>query len=86
MTNSRITRFCACCGRPVVLVRITNPITGRLRFYSDDTSRFFVDRVFLCSEACCASIVKGFGNVEAFQEWVSAPACAASVGTHPGEE
>jgi len=86
VTDSRITRFCACCGRPVVLVRITSPLTGRVRFYSDDMSRFFVGRVFLCSEACCASIVKGFGSVDAFQEWVSAPALAASVGPYPGEE
>lgn len=86
MTSSRITRFCACCGRPVVLVRITNHEEGRTRLYSDDIGRFYYGRVFLCSEECCASILKGFGSLDAFQEWVGASACAAGVGSYPGEE
>ncbi len=86
VTGSKITRFCACCGRPVVLVRITNHVLGRSRLYTDDTGHFYYGRVFLCSEECCASIVKGFGSVDAFQEWVSTPACPAGVGSYPGEE
>ena len=86
MTNCRITRFCACCGRPVTLVRIENKTTGRTRLYTDDTGHHYNGRLFLCSEECCASIVKGFGTVEAFQEWVCAPLCAASAGSHAGEE
>jgi hypothetical protein len=86
VTNSRITRFCACCGRPVTLVRIESRVSGRTRFYSDDTGRFYYGRLFLCSEECCASIVKGFGSVDAFQEWVCAPLCAAGAGSQPGEE
>ena len=86
MTGSRITRFCACCGRPVMLVRIINHESGQIRLYSDDTGAFYYGRVFLCSEECCASILKGFGSVDAFQEWVGAPACATAVGSYPGEE
>ena len=86
MTSNRITRFCACCGRPVTLVRIRSLISGRTRHYSDDTGRFYNGHLFLCSEDCCASIVKGFGSVDAFQEWVCAPACPAGVGIQPGEE
>jgi hypothetical protein len=70
----------------VALVHITNQFTGRARYYSDDIGRFYFGRVFLCSEECCASIVKGFGSVDAFQEWVCTPMCPAGVGTHPGEE
>jgi hypothetical protein len=86
VTDSRITRFCACCGRPVTLVRIASKVSGRTRFFSDDTGQFYNGRLFLCSEECCASIVKGFGSVDAFQEWVCAPLCASSAGAHPGEE
>ena len=86
MIGSRITRFCACCGRPVVLVRIPSHESGRMRLYSDDTGLFYCGRVFLCSEECCASILKGFGSVDAFQEWVGAPASTAAVGSCPGEE
>ena len=84
--SSRITRFCACCGRPVNLVRISSQVSGRTRFYTDDIGRFYLGRLFLCSEECCASIVKGFGSVDAFQEWVCASACTAGIGSVPGEE
>lgn len=86
MIGRKVTRFCACCGRPVVLVRLTNHRDGRMRVYSDDIGTFYDGRVFLCSEECCASILKGFGSVDAFQEWVGAPACIAGVGSYPGEE
>jgi hypothetical protein len=86
VTSSRITRFCACCGRPVPLVRIISEFSGKTRYYSDELGHFYFGRLFLCSEECCASIVKGFGSVDAFQEWVCAPTCPAAVGPHPGEE
>jgi hypothetical protein len=86
MSGSRITRFCACCGRPVVLVRITSAVSGRTRYYSDEVGRFYNGRLFLCSEECCASILKGFGSVDAFQEWVCAPPCSVGSGSQPGEE
>jgi hypothetical protein len=86
VSSSRITRFCACCGRPVALVRITSLQSGRTRYYSDELGRFYYGRLFLCSEECCASIVKGFGSVDAFQEWVCAPTCSTGVGSRPGEE
>ncbi len=86
VTSGRITRFCACCGRPVTLVRIASQVSGRTRFYSDDTGRFYNGRLFLCSEECCASIVKGFGSVDAFQEWVCAPVCSTGSRSHLGEE
>jgi hypothetical protein len=85
VSGSRITRFCACCGRPVVLVRITSAISGRMRYYSDELGQFYNGRLFLCSEECCASIIKGFGSVDAFQEWVCAP-CSVGIGSQPGEE
>jgi hypothetical protein len=70
----------------VVLVRMTSGITGRARFYSDDVGQFYCGRLFLCSEECCASIMKGFGSVDAFQEWVFAPECPGGSRQHPGEE
>ncbi len=86
MGGSRLTRFCACCGRPVVLVCIASAVSGRRRYYSDDVGRFYNGHLFLCSEECCASIVKGFGSVDAFQEWVCASAYPVSVGSQLGEE
>jgi hypothetical protein len=86
VSSGRMTRFCACCGRPVALVRITDVGTGRTRYYSDELGKFYFGRLFLCSEECCASILKGFGSVEAFQEWVCSPMYPAEVGSHSGEE
>ena len=86
MRNGRITRFCACCGRPVTLVRIQSKVSGRTRLYTDHTGHYYNGRLFLCSDECCASIVKGFGSVDAFQEWVCSPLCSASAGSRPGEE
>ena len=70
----------------IALVRIASAVSGRTRYYTDDIGRFYNGRLFLCSEQCCASIIKGFGTVDAFQEWVRASPCPVSVASCPGEE
>jgi len=82
----KVTRFCACCGAPVILVKVINPETGRTRVFTDETLRFYMGRLFLCSDECWAAVLKGFGSVEAFEEWALSPASLAGVGTIPGEE
>src|ERR671932_13997 len=41
---------------------------------ADSTTRYHLGRLFLCSQECLAAIVKGFGSVEAFEEWALSPA------------
>jgi hypothetical protein len=76
----KVTRFCACCGAPVTFVKVTNPETGTSKIFTDQTLSFHVGRLFLCSDECCATIVNGFGSVEAFEEWALSPASLAGVG------
>ena len=70
----RITRFCARCGTAVTLVRLEDPVHNRVKMYTDSTTRYHLGRLFLCSQECLAAIVKGFGSVEAFEEWALSPA------------
>ncbi len=86
MPVGKITRFCACCGAPVTLLKVTNPETGRSKMFTDDTFRFYMGRLFLCSDECAAAVLKGFGSVEAFEEWALSPASLAGVGSTPWEE
>jgi len=86
VSTGKITRFCACCGAPVTLVKVANPQTGRVKVYTDETFRFYMGRLFLCSESCWATVLKGFGSVEAFEEWALSPASLTPVGTYPKED
>jgi hypothetical protein len=86
VSTGKVTRFCACCGAPVTLVKVVNPETGRTRVFTDETLRFYLGRLFLCSDGCWAAVLKGFGSVEAFEEWALSPASLAGVGPIPGEE
>ena len=70
----RITRFCARCGTAVTLVRLEDPVHSQVKLYTDSTTRYHLGRLFLCSQECLAAIVKGFGSVEAFEEWALSPA------------
>jgi hypothetical protein len=70
----RITRFCARCGTAVSLVRLEDPVHSQVKLYTDSTTRYYLGRLFLCSQECLAAIVKGFGSVEAFEEWALSPA------------
>ena len=81
----RITRFCARCGTAVTLVRLEDPVHSRVKMYTDSTTRYHLGRLFLCSQECLAAIVKGFGSVEAFEEWALSPASLVG-GAVSGEE
>lgn len=74
MYPTRMTRFCARCGQSVTLLRIEDAVHGRCKMYTDCTTRYHLGRLFLCSDECLAAIVKGFGSVEAFEEWALSPA------------
>ncbi len=78
MLSSRVTRFCARCGTSVALVRLEDPILGQCMTYTDSTDHYHVGRLFLCSEECLAAVLKGFGSVEAFEEWALSPASLVS--------
>ena len=76
----RITRFCARCGTAVTLVRLEDPVHGQVKMYTDSTTRYHLGRLFLCSQECLAAVVKGFGSVEAFEEWALSPASLVGSG------
>lgn len=73
MFPGRMTRFCARCGDAVTLLRVENAANGSYKLYTDSTAHYHLGRLFLCSEECLAAIVKGFGTVEAFEEWALSP-------------
>ncbi|GAC1427783.1 MAG: hypothetical protein NVSMB65_00720 [Chloroflexota bacterium] len=68
------------------LVKVANPRTGRVKVFTDETLRFYMGRLFLCSDGCWAAVLKGFGSVEAFEEWALSPASLAGVGVASGED
>jgi len=82
----RVTRFCACCGRPITLLRLQDTAHGDFKMYTDSTTYYHLGRLFLCSEGCWASVVKGFGSVEAFEEWALSPSSLVGSGAVGGEE
>jgi hypothetical protein len=82
---ARITRFCARCGTAVTLVRLEDPVHGHSKMYTDSTTQYHLGRLFLCSQECLAVVVKGFGSVEAFEEWALSPASLVGSGVFGGE-
>jgi len=62
------------------LVRIDDAVTGRYKMYTDSTTDYHFGRLFICSEECLAAIVKGFGSVEAFEEWALSPSSLVTSG------
>lgn len=60
-----------------MLVKVQNSDTGRIRYYTDQTTRFYMGKLFLCSEGCLACVIKQFGAVEAFEEWAFSSARVA---------
>ncbi len=86
MVPRRVTRFCACCGQAVVLLRLQDVESGSFKMYTDTTTYYHLGRLFLCSRECWASVVKGFGSVEAFEEWALSPSSLVGSGAGGGEE
>lgn len=86
MVPRRVTRFCACCGRAVLLLRLEDTAQGRYKMYTDSTTHYHLGRLFLCSQECWAAVVKGFGSVEAFEEWALSPSSLVGSGVTGGEE
>jgi len=82
----RVTRFCACCGGPVTLVRFQPVGHDRTKTYTDDTTYYHMGKLFLCSEQCWAAVVKGFGAVDAFEEWALSPSSLVGSGVGQGED
>jgi hypothetical protein len=76
----RITRFCARCGTAVDLLLLEDPVHGQVKMYTDSTTQYHLGRLFLCSQECLAVVVKGFGSVEAFEEWALSPASLVGSG------
>jgi hypothetical protein len=76
----RITRFCACCGTGITLVRLEDSAHGGFKLYTDSTTQYHLGRLFLCSQECWAAVVKGFGSVEAFEEWALSPSSLVGSG------
>ena len=69
----------------VTLVRLEDAVHGRVKMYTDSTTQYHLGRLFLCSPECLAVVVKGFGSVEAFEEWALSPASLVGSGVS-GEE
>ena len=86
MVPRRVTRFCACCGRGVLLLRLDDTVHGRYKMDTDSTTHYHLGRLFLCSQECWAAVVKGFGSVEAFEEWALSPSSLVGSGVTGGEE
>lgn len=86
VSSQRITRFCACCGKAVTLIRLQDPVHGRVKIYTDSTTHYHLGRLFLCSHECWAAVVKGFGSVEAFEEWALSPSSLVGSGVASGED
>lgn len=83
MGLERVTRFCACCGRAVLLIRFQPTEDSLAKTYTDDTTYYHMGKLFLCSEQCWAAVVKGFGAVDAFEEWALSP--SSLVGSAVGQ-
>ncbi len=84
MLSTRVNRFCARCGSAVTLVRIEDVVHGQFKLYTDSTTRYHLGRLFLCSDDCVAAVVKGFGSVEAFEEWALSPSSLIACGVAEG--
>ncbi len=82
----RVTRFCACCGRAITLVKLRDAAHGHVKLYTDSTTYYHLGRLFLCSHECWAAVVKGFGTVEAFEEWALSPSSLVGSGVAGGED
>jgi len=82
----RITRFCACCGGSVTLLRLDDTAHGSFKLYTDSTTQYHLGRLFLCSQGCWASVVQGVGSVEAFEEWALSPSSLVGVGATGGKD
>jgi hypothetical protein len=54
--------------------------------YTDSTTHYHYGRLFLCSQECLAVVVKGFGSVEAFEEWALSPSSLVGSGVAGAEE
>lgn len=76
----RVTRFCARCGTAVTLLRLDDDVRGQFKMYTDSTIHYHYGRLFLCSQECMAVVVKGFGSVEAFEEWALSPSSLVGSG------
>lgn len=82
----RVTRFCARCGTATTLLRLDDTVHGHYKMYTDSTTYYHLGRLFLCSEECMAAVIKGFGSVEAFEEWALSPSSLVGSGVSAGEE
>lgn len=85
MRAQRVTRFCARCGTAVTLLRLDD-VRGQFKMYTDSTTHYHYGRLFLCSQECLAVVVKGFGSVEAFEEWALSPSSLVGSGVAGAEE
>ena len=86
MVARRITRFCACCGKSVTLLRLEDTADGGFKLYTDSMTQYHLGRLFLCSQGCWASVVKGFGSVEAFEEWALSPSSLVGSAASGGKD
>ena len=86
MLSRRMTRFCARCGAAVTLLWIEDAVNGQCKIYTDSTTPYYLGRLFLCSPECMAVVVKGFGSVEAFEEWALSPSSLVGSGVASGED
>jgi len=82
----RVTRFCARCGGATILLRLEDPERGQVKIYTDSTTRYYLGRLFLCSQDCMAAVLKGFGSVEAFEEWALSPSSLVGSGVSGRED
>jgi hypothetical protein len=82
----RLTRFCARCGDPVTLLKLEDAEHGRYKLFTDSTTHYHLGRLFICSEECLAAVVKGFGSVEAFEEWALSPSSLVASGASGKEQ
>lgn len=82
----RVTRFCARCGTATTLLRLEDTATGHFKMYTDSTTHYHLGRLFLCSQECLAAVIKGFGSVEAFEEWALSPSSLVGSGVSSGGE
>lgn len=85
MLSTRIIRFCARCGTATILLRLEDPEHGQVKMFTDSTGPYHLGRLFLCSQDCLAAVLKGFGSVEAFEEWALSPSSLVGSG-HSGRE
>lgn len=86
MLPTRVTRFCARCGTATTLLRLEDTVDGHFKMYTDSTTHYHLGRLFLCSQECLAAVVKGFGSVEAFEEWALSPSSLVGSGVSGGGE